>query len=301
MNDLKNSAFSIKKIRNVFTPYLFVLPAFLIYGTLVFYPILYSMVLSLYKWDGISAIKEFVGIQNYVYILTKDPVFYLALVNNLKWTIASIIIPVTLGLFFALIFNSNKKGFSVFRGAIYFPATLSLVMIGNIWVWVYDPNLGLISNLTSKITSGSVDFNWLSNPSHALYYVVIAASWGYAGTCMLMFMAGLQSIPTEIFESAKIDGVNRLQKLVYITLPLIKNTMNVVLVTTFVGAFKVFDIIFVMTNGGPGRATNVLASWSYAQVFTYHDMGRGSAIAWVLALIVFITSIISNRISSKDQ
>jgi ABC-type sugar transport system permease subunit len=118
---------------------------------------------------------------------------------------------------------------------------------------------------------------------------------------MLMFMAGLQSIPTEIFESAKIDGVNRLQKLVYITLPLIKNTMNVVLVTTFVGAFKVFDIIFVMTNGGPGRATNVLASWSYAQVFTYHDMGRGSAIAWVLALIVFITSIISNRISSKDQ
>ncbi|WP_424769306.1 carbohydrate ABC transporter permease [Paenibacillus sp. sgz302251] len=283
------------------TPYLFLLPALLVYCAIVIYPILNSLWLTMYQWDGVNPVKKFVGLDNFVYLFTKDPVFYIALKNNLKWSVASLILPVTMGLVFALLFNTARRGFSFFRGAFYFPATLSLIIIGTIWTWMYDPNFGLINNFLKLISGGNWSFDWFGNPPNTIFFVVLAASWAYSGICMLMFMSGLQAISKDIYESAVIDGVNRLQKLIYITLPLLKNTLNVVLVTTLVNSFQVFDIIFVMTNGGPGRATNVLASWSYAQVFTYHDMGRGTAIAWVLAFIVLFISIFSNRLSSKNN
>lgn len=289
------------KLRAFVTPYFYLLPALVVYCAIVIYPILNSLWLTMFRWDGVNPVKEFVGLGNFVYLFTKDPVFSIALTNNLKWSIASLLLPVSVGLGVALLFNTHKRGFSFFRGAFYFPATLSLVIIGTIWTWMYDPNFGLINNFVKLISGGSWTFDWFAVPDNTIFYVVIAASWAYSGICMLMFMSGLQAIPKDIYESALLDGANRLQKLIYITLPLLKNTLNVVLVTTLVNSFQVFDMIFVMTNGGPGRATNVLASWSYAQVFTYHDMGRGTAIAWVLALIVLCLSIFSNRLSSKND
>ncbi|WP_083397628.1 sugar ABC transporter permease [Paenibacillus sp. LC231] len=284
-----------------FTPYLFLLPALIVYSVIVVYPILNSLWLTMFQWDGVSPDKKFVGFSNFIYIFTEDPVFYIALKNNLKWSVASLLLPVSLGLGFALLFSKAIKGFSFFRGAVYFPATLSLVIIGTIWTWMYDPNFGLINNALQLVSGGHASFDWFAKPNNTIFFVVLAASWSYSGICMLMFMSGLQAISREIYESALIDGATRFRKLVHITLPLLKNTLNVVLVTTLVNSFQVFDIIFTMTNGGPGRATNVLASWSYAQVFTYHDMGRGTAIAWVLSIIVLSISILSNRISSKND
>ena len=282
------------------TPFLYLLPAFLIYAVIVLYPLGESFRLTFYRWNGLTE-KIFVGLENYYYTLFSDPVFRIALVNNIKWTLVSQLLPVTLGLFLAILFCRKLKGLIIFRNAIFFPTTLSLVIVALMWNWMYSPNFGLINNFIRTITGGRYSFNWLANPSSAIYYVAIAGSWGYTGVCMIMFLAGLQAIPAELYEAAEIDGANGFQRFIYITIPQLRNTINVVVIFTLINSFKVFDLIYVMTMGGPGRSTNVLAMWAYTQTFPYNDIGRGSTVAWILTAIVLAISCLYYRVHTRPS
>ena len=278
------------------TPYVFLIAPLALYTIFMIFPTVYSFYISLNNWDGLSGVREFIGLDNYVEVLTEDEIFKVSIANNVRWAILSEIIPIVLGLVMAFVFNSKMKGFGFYRSAIFFPSVLSISTIGLIWRWLYDPNLGLLPEIVRIVTGGRVSFNWFANPEHTIYYLIIAGSWAYSGLCMILFMGGIKSVPEGTIEAAYLDGATRMQRIFYVILPQMKNSINIVLTFTLINSFKVFDLIYVMTAGGPGRMTNVMATWSYYSIFRYYEYGPGSAMSIIMAIILVVGSLIINKI-----
>ena len=278
------------------TPYVFLIAPLALYTIFMIFPTVYSFYISLHNWDGLSGVREFIGLDNYVEVLTEDEIFKVSIANNVRWAILSEIIPIVLGLVMAFVFNSKMKGFGFYRSAIFFPSVLSISTIGLIWRWLYDPNLGLLPEIVRIVTGGRVSFNWFANPEHTIYYLIIAGSWAYSGLCMILFMGGIKSVPEGTIEAAYLDGATRMQRIFYVILPQMKNSINIVLTFTLINSFKVFDLIYVMTAGGPGRMTNVMATWSYYSIFRYYEYGPGSAMSIIMAIILVFGSLIINKI-----
>ena len=278
------------------TPYVFLIAPLALYTIFMIFPTVYSFFISLHNWDGLSGVREFIGLDNYVEVLTEDEIFKVSIANNVRWAILSEIMPIVLGLVMAFVFNSKMKGFGFYRSAIFFPSVLSISTIGLIWRWLYDPNLGLLPEIVRIVTGGRVSFNWFANPEHTIYYLIIAGSWAYSGLCMILFMGGIKSVPEGTIEAAYLDGATRMQRIFYVILPQMKNSINIVLTFTLINSFKVFDLIYVMTAGGPGRMTNVMATWSYYSIFRYYEYGPGSAMSIIMAIILVVGSLIINKI-----
>ena len=278
------------------TPYVFLIAPLALYTIFMIFPTVYSFYISLHNWDGLSGVREFIGLDNYIEVLTEDEIFKVSIANNVRWAILSEIIPIVLGLVMAFVFNSKMKGFGFYRSAIFFPSVLSISTIGLIWRWLYDPNLGLLPEIVRIVTGGRVSFNWFANPEHTIYYLIIAGSWAYSGLCMILFMGGIKSVPEGTIEAAYLDGATRMQRIFYVILPQMKNSINIVLTFTLINSFKVFDLIYVMTAGGPGRMTNVMATWSYYSIFRYYEYGPGSAMSIIMAIILVVGSLIINKI-----
>jgi raffinose/stachyose/melibiose transport system permease protein len=274
-----------------FLPWVFIAPALVIYTVIVVYPMIYSSYLSLFRWDGISPRKVFVGLQNYVILLTQNEVFWIALKNNAVWLVASLLLPTSIGLGFALILNSKFRGSHVFRSIFYFPAVLSLAVVGLIWTWIYHPDLGLLNQALSSAGLKSLTRNWLSDPQIALYPVIIAATWNAVGLPMLLFLAGLQTVPEELLEAAKIDGASPIRRFLLVTFPLLRETTLIVLAITAINALKAYDIVYAMTNGGPANRTQLLSTWMYFLTYNYNTVGQGTAIAVILFAITLIFAI----------
>jgi raffinose/stachyose/melibiose transport system permease protein len=274
-----------------FLPWVFIAPALVIYTVIVVYPMIYSSYLSLFRWDGISPRKVFVGLQNYVILLTQNEVFWIALKNNAVWLVASLLLPTSIGLGFALILNSKFRGSHVFRSIFYFPAVLSLAVVGLIWTWIYHPDLGLLNQALNSAGLKSLTRNWLSDPQIALYPVIIAATWNAVGLPMLLFLAGLQTVPEELLEAAKIDGAGPIRRFLLVTFPLLRETTLIVLAITAINALKAYDIVYAMTNGGPANRTQLLSTWMYFLTYNYNTVGQGTAIAVILFAITLIFAI----------
>ncbi len=273
--------------RSFLSRYWLLFPALIIYGLFLFYPMVFSFVVSLYDWDGLSPSKTFVGLKNYRTFFS-DPTSLLVLRNNLLWTILTLAIPTVFGLLLAVALNSNIKGRIVFRSIFYSPAVLPLVAIGIIWAWIYNPMFGAVNTFLRLIGLGSLTRLWLSDPRIVLYAVVVTGIWQGTGFPMLLFLAGLQSIPKELYEAGSIDGASSVQGFWYITLPSLRETFIVVISLLVVNSLRVFDLIYVMTWGGPGRATQVLGTWMYFNTFVYHKVGFGSSIAWIMTIISLV-------------
>jgi len=178
-----------------FLPWLFLAPGLIIYSIVVVYPMIYSSWLSLFRWDGVAPTKVFVGLDNYVTLLTQNDVFWIALRNNAIWLVAALLLPTSIGLGLAILLNSKFRGSHIFRSIFYFPAVLSLAVVGLIWTWIYHPDLGLLNQALRGVGLKAFTRNWLSDPNVALYPVIIAATWNAVGLPMLLFLAGLQTIP----------------------------------------------------------------------------------------------------------
>jgi raffinose/stachyose/melibiose transport system permease protein len=272
-------------------PWAFLAPALLIYSVVVVYPMLYSAYLSLFRWDGIAPTKVFVGLDNYVELLTQNDVFWIALRNNAIWLVAALILPTSLGLGLAILLNSKFRGSHIFRSIFYFPAVLSLAVVGLIWTWIYHPDLGLLNQVLGAMGLKALQRNWLSDPQIALYPVIIAATWNSVGLPMLLYLAGLQTIPEELHEAAKVEGAGPIQRFLYITFPLLRETTLVVLAITAINALKAYDIVYAMTNGGPANRTQLLSTWMYFLTYNYNQVGLGTAIAVVLFSLTLVFAI----------
>lgn len=267
--------------------YLFLVPAFIIFSSVVIIPTLYSFYLSFFSWNGIGE-KSFVALKNYYNLFTADAVFLTALKNNFIWILLTVFFTIGISLMLAVILNRSFKGRVVYRAVFYVPYMLSWVVVGVIWKWMYNPNMGFINEVLEILGLSDFKSGWLSNPKISLYCVYFAAMWQGVGQPMILFLSGLQTIPSDILEAAAIDGAGKVRTFFCITLPMLKETFVVVFATLIIAAMKVYDIIKVMTGGGPANSTETLATYMYSQTFMYSNFGKGSAVASIMFLMMIL-------------
>jgi raffinose/stachyose/melibiose transport system permease protein len=214
-----------------------------------------------------------------------------ALKNNVLWTMITIAVPMALGLALAIVLNDKFRGRTALRSMLYSPAVLPLVAVATIWQWLYDPTKGAINEFLRTIGLGSLAHSWLGDSSTALWATMVPGIWVRTGFPLLLYLAALQGIPRELYESARVDGARPWQTFRYITLPSLKHANYIILALSLIEAIKVFDIIYAMTYGGPGRATQVLGTWMYFNVFQYYHAGYGTAIAVIITLLAVAVGI----------
>ena len=281
-------------------PYVFIAPAMVFYLAFLVYPMLVSLWTSLLDWDGLSVEYHFVGLENYRALIFNDPVARTAFFNNILWTLGALTVPTSLGLLMAMVLNRRMPGTLIFRTILYAPAVLPLVAVGLIWSWMYNPNFGAINVFLKAVGLGSFAGGWLSGFDMAMPSVFITYVWGSAGFPMILYLAGLQTISSDYYDAARVDGANGVQRFRHVTLPGLGESHVIVLSLAVIGGFKVFDLIYTMTYGGPGRVTQVLGTWMYFQTFHYYNTGYGAAIAWVIASIILVLAIPYIRHMSRE-
>lgn len=273
------------------TPWLFLAPALFFYLGFLVVPMAQSLYISFFDWDGLSKDMSFVGLRNYIEILFTDEVTRTALVNNIWWTLGSLTVPTSIGLVLALMLNRKLPGTTLLRTIFYLPQILPLIAIGIIWSWMYNPNFGALNAVLQAVGLGAWKSGWLSNFDQAFPAVFVTFVWGSVGFPMIIYLAGLQAINKEYYEAARVDGANAWQQFLHVTWPGLTETHIIVMSLSVIGGFKVFDLVYTMTYGGPGRVTQVLGTWMYFQSFQYSHAGYGAAIAWVIAIIVLVIAI----------
>ncbi len=279
--------------------YLFLLPATVIYLSVIVVPVFYSLAISLFKWNGIGTM-QFVGLQNYIDLFSKDAIFHRAIVNNLIWILLTVFITMTVALAFAVILNQRFKGRTFFRGFFYFPCVIAPIAVAIIWRWIYNPNIGFINEFF-KLLGINFSQSWISSPKVSLYAIFAAALWQAIGQPMILFLAGLQAIPTDVLEAATIDGAGGIKKFFWITIPLLKDSFVIVLATLIVAAMKVYDIVQGLTGGGPNNATQMMSTYMYSQVFQYNNVGYGTAVACIMVLLMMVVIVPYISFTAKEN
>jgi multiple sugar transport system permease protein/raffinose/stachyose/melibiose transport system permease protein len=258
-----------------------------LYLVVVIVPLFSSFYFSLTDWNGFSKTYTMIGLDNFRKIAT-DPLFGNAIKNTIIWMIAAILIPTLFGLGIALILNEGLRGSNVYKSLFYLPICLSLAVVGQVWIWVYQPDWGLINETLRGLHLDGLTRAWLANKNTALPSVILAWSWQQIGLAMVIFLAGLTAIPNELTEAAQIDGASYRQSLRHVVVPLLSPMTVVVIALAIINSLKSFDIVYIMTGGGPFHSSDTLAMFMYLQSFKSYYMGYGSAIAVVLFLIALV-------------
>ncbi|WP_328472372.1 sugar ABC transporter permease [Actinoplanes sp. NBC_00393] len=278
----------------------FAAPALLAYFLFLVYPAMSSLWFSFTDWDGLSATYNVVGLDNYTN-MPNDPVVIQAAINNLIWAVVTVVVPVVLGLALAVALNGKVRGKPILRLLFYTPAVLPLVAVASIWGWLYNPQYGAINAFLRAIGLDSLAQPWLGQDSTALGATMVAAIWLRVGFPMLLYLAALQGISQELYEAATVDGAGRWQQFWHITMPGLRPAHYVVIALSVIDSFKVFDLIYAMTYGGPGTATQVMGTWMYFNVFQYNQAGYGTAIAVVITVVAVAVSIPYVRSQTKEH
>lgn len=271
--------------------WIFVFPALL--GMLIFIiiPISFSFGLSFAKWDLLNPI-QFVGLDNYKEIFT-EPLFGKILLNTVVFALATSFFGVIIPLILAAIMNSKIRGTDFFKTAYFLPFITPMIVIGIVWEWIFDPNIGLLNKVLQ------VHINWLYDPHWAMPALILVSVWKLIGYNMIIFLSGFSGISNSMFEAAKIDGANPVETFFYVTIPLLSPTIFFVVIITAVSSFQVFDLIYLMTQGGPLDSTNVLVYAIYKNAFEYFNAGKASAIAYVLFVIILVLTLLQWNMRKK--
>ena len=279
---------------------LFLVPAFILYIVLVVIPIFKSLEFSFFRWDGLGAMENFVAFDNYISIF-KDRVFWGSFSNNLFLVFFSIITQMPFAILLAIILTSKIKGKSFLRTMYFAPQIISTVATGYLFYYIFEPTFGLLNETLKLIGLQNFTQGWLGEPKLALLSVLFVISWRFVGFYMVLFMAAIEGIPNELFEAARIDGCTKFQVVRKITLPLLSGTLKTACILSIVGSIKYFDLVWIMTAGGPAHASELIATYMYKKTFLSWEMGYGSALAFILFIIAFSLSIIFMRLTSSRQ
>lgn len=255
-------------------------------------PMVQSFWLSFTEYDILTK-PQFVGLRNYSQII-RDELFWVSLRNTAYYVGVSIPLRLAIALWLAMLLNQKVRGIGVFRTLFYLPTVTAGVAVALLWQWVFEPTFGLVNYVLRFF--GINGPAWLGDPSWAMPAIIIVACW-QVGPQMLIFLAGLQSVPVQLYEAAELDGASPWQKFVNVTLPLISPIVFFNLVVGIIQSFQVFDKVYIMTGGGPMQATLVYVMYLYQRAFSYLEMGYGSALAWILFMIIFILTLIQFRAS----
>jgi putative chitobiose transport system permease protein len=275
---------------------LFLLPTLVILGVFLVYPLLASIWYSFHDYNVVRP-AVWVGLGNYQKLLG-DEIFRIAFSNTIVYALGVIPACAVVALVMALLVNQPLRGITFFRVAFYIPVITSIVVVGIVWKWMYFED-GIINSLLRGLGLVARPIPFLSNPDIALYAIMAVTVWKAAGYYMVLYLAGLQSLPKELEEAAIIDGAGRWQRLWSVTLPLLRPTITLVVVIASIGAMKVFGEIYVMTAGGPANRTTTLVYYVYKQAFTFLNMGYASAIAVTLFLFLIVLSVVNIRVAER--
>ena len=266
-------------------------PALFLFLAFYLYPALQNLQFATRRWDGITE-PENVGFRNFTNLLTNDDLFYKTLGNNIEFTFLVVAFQTSLALIFAVYLVKNTKTNIALRTLYFFPTILSSVSVGMIWLFLYDPNFGAINLFFTKVGLPSFALNWLGSESSALYAIAFTQVWFHTGQMMVVYIAGLQQIPKELYEAAEVDGASRWKQFTKITWPMALPTTLVVMAYTTIQSFRAFDLIMVMTNStaGPNNSTNIFSTLVYFTLFNELRLGYAAAqTIFMVATMVLIT------------
>jgi multiple sugar transport system permease protein len=284
------------KLRNNLVAYSFLLPNLLGFLIFTFVPIVCSFLLSFMQWDSSNPIV-FVGLDNFK-MLFKDETFKISLLNTIYYAVGTVPLTMAASLGLAFVLNKKLRGTNFFRALFFFPHVASLVAIAVVWNMLLHPTMGPVNQVLMKLGIENPP-GWTSSIHWAMPAIILVSVWKSMGYYMVLYLAGLQGIPGELYEAADVDGANGWEKFRYITLPMLTPTTFFVSIMLTISCFKVFDMISIMTNGGPGRATNVLVYHIYNKAFLEYEFGYSSAVSMVLFAIVLIITLVQFRAEKK--
>ncbi len=282
-NDFSNS--------EKFAGWVFIFPALI--GTFIFIiiPVICSFGLSFTNWDLLNPI-QFVGFENYRNLFA-EPLFYKILVNTIVFALSTSILGVIIPLVLACILNSKIMGSEFYKTAYFLPFITPMIVIGIVWEWIFDPNIGILNHVLN------LHINWLYDTHFAMPALIIVSVWKLIGYNMIIFLSSLSSISQSMFEAAKIDGANPIQIFINVTVPLLSPSIFFVVIITAISSFQIFDLIYLMTQGGPLDSTNVLVYAIYKNAFEYFNVGKASAIAYVLFVVILLLTVIQWSLRKK--
>ena len=289
---------TLRQIRKNWTAYLFLAPGLIHFLIFTLFAVSFAFYISFHKWNIIQPAKPFVGLDNYVRLFS-DPRFLRAVTNTLLFMIG---VPLNLlaGLSVALLLNTKVRGQGLYRTLFYIPVVTPLVVSSIIWKWVYQGDYGLLNYYLLKFHIIESKIVWLADPNLALPALIIMGIWGGTGGTMVIYLAGLQSIPEEMYDAAKVDGASAWQRLLYITIPLLRPTTFFLTITGVIGTFQIFTEVYIMTNGGPLNRTTTIGFYLYDRAFRQLDMGYATAMAFALFAMIFVFTVLQWKYTRGD-
>ncbi|UCC68363.1 MAG: sugar ABC transporter permease [Armatimonadota bacterium] len=301
--------------------YLFILPTLIVFCVFIVFPVLFTLYVSFHDWPllaGPGKERAYVGIENYRRVLA-DPDFRKSFINTVYYVLGSVPTGLMISLGFAVLLNTGLRGITWYRTAFFTPVVTAGVAVGLLWRWVFNTDYGLLNYAFSAITAGInyllgaigalihhplpliqfANIPWLDSPHLAMPAVIIASIWKSVGWGMVIFLAGLQGIPEHLYEAARLDGANPWRQFWYITFPLLFPAIFFVLVMSLIASFQVFDLVYVMTGGGPLHSTDVIIFYLYQFAFERFQLGYAAAISYVLFAVIFILTLAQLRIFGR--
>ena len=285
----------LRQMRKQWSAYLFLAPTMILFGVFTLLAVIYAFYLSFHEWNILEPAKPFVGLDNYQR-LVGDERFGGAIVNTLYYTAVSVPLTMGIGLLIALLLNNQIRARGFFRTLFYLPVVTPLVIAAIIWKWVYNGDFGLLNYYLIQFGVIDEPLLWLADPNLAMPAVIITSIWKSVGFSMVVYLAGLQSIPEDYYDAAKVDGAVGWQRLKDITIPLLSSTTLFLAVVSVLGAFQVFTEIFIMTNGGPLGRTTTIVYHIYQTAFKFFDMGYASAMAFGMFAMMFAFTLVQLRV-----
>lgn len=278
--------------------YLYLAPAFAFYLLFAFGPLVYTTWLSFFDWDGLT-VGTWTGLDNYSEVL-EDPAIRASFVHSLVLIVFYAVLPCALGLFLAaLIAQGRVRGVTFFRAVLFLPQTIAVVVVAIAWVWIYAVD-GPLNEVLDLIGLESVSRGWLGDFDFALPALGLVGTWIMFGLCLVLFLAGIQKIPTSLYEAARVDGAGRVREFFAVTLPALRGELAVALTLTTIFALRTFDLVYVATSGGPGTTTTVPSWLVYQNAFSTGRVGLAAAVAVVLTVIIFVVAFAITRLVDRD-
>ncbi|MCT2537071.1 sugar ABC transporter permease [Aquibacillus koreensis] len=276
-----------------------VAPGFLILISMIIFPIGMSIYYGFTDWGGIGE-YNFIGFENFKEIIFNDKIFRISLINALLLTLATIFIQHPIAIFLAILITHCGRFEKILRTILFIPAIISIVVTAKLWASIYNPQYGLLNNVLETIGLGSLTQDWLGNPDLAIWAVILVTIWQGFGYAFLLYYAGLKGVPDELYEAAKIDGANYFQLYSKVVIPLLAPMARVAIILAVITCLKQMEVVYLMTNGGPGDSTQLLGNYLYQTAFSSAQYGYGNAISVLFVIVVLIVTVILNKFLDRD-
>lgn len=285
------------------TPYFYIFPATLFLGAIMGYPIGFAILMSFQKYDLASLVSgqaQFNGLENYKAVFA-NPNFWVALQHSLTFTFASIFFQFSIGLGLAILFSKPFRGSNIMRGLLLSGWQIPSVVTGTIFLWLFNLDYGLVNFVLTSLHLIKEPIGWLTQANTALITVIMVNVWLGIPFNTILLTAGITGLPEEVFEAATVDGANGWQKLIYLTIPLLRSTILATLMLGFIYTLRVFDVIWIMTKGGPGSATEVLPTFAYRLSFINFNFGQSAAVSVIILMILLVAAVFYLRFSNQEK